>query len=404
MSDAADSFNVSGTYDVGPLGDHEEDYLSITGESLLNYGTPIWTSYLDKIGRENVRTIHHEGRCVGGLAFYRMGHWFGGRSIPTAGISGVAISAAHRGGGTCRQLLQTVLRENYDEGFPLASLYASTQTLYRKVGFEQAGTQTQYSLPMSSIAGGHSRACAIERVESPSLELLDRVARRRASTGNGQLQRTPGLWQRLVSPNDGLQTKTYLFGDPDDPEGYAILKANRAGDGVPQPLVATDVVVNSHAAAERLLALIRDHRSIFDSFRWFGGPNDPLLLFADEGRATVIQQTRWMERILNVPTALSQRGYPPDLDVTLDLQIDDDLIPENTGCWQVRVGDGAAQVEAGGVGTLRMNIRALAALFSAYFTASELVQLGQIQASSSAQIAAADRVFAGPTPWMPEVF
>jgi predicted acetyltransferase len=403
MTHPANRFDPS-RYDVRPLGDDEDDYISIVGESLLNYGTPIWKRYLDKIGRENTRTIHHNGRCIGGLAFYRMGHWFGGRSIATAGISGVAISPAERGNGTCRLLLETVLRENYDDGFPLASLYASTQALYRKIGFEQAGTQTLYSLPMSSITSGHSRACPVQRVESPSFEVLETVAQQRAAAGNGQLQRTEGMWQRLVSPNDGSETKTYLFGDPAQPQGYAILKANQPKFGVPQSLVATDVAVNSHAAAERLLSLIRDHRSIFDSFRWYGAPNDPLLLFADEGRATVVAQTRWMERILNVPAALSQRGYPAGITATIDLQIDDELIPENSGNWQIRIADGGAQVQAGGEGSLRISVRALAPLFSAYCSATELVQLGQIQASCGDQIAAADRVFAGPAAWMPEVF
>lgn len=391
-------------YDVRPLGDDEDDYISIAGESLLNYGTSVWKRYLDRIGRENVRTIHHDGKCVGGLAFYRMGHWFGGRPIATAGISGVAISPAERGNGTCRVMLEQVLRENYDDGFPLASLYASTQSLYRKVGFEQSGTQTLYSLPISSIHSGHSRACPVQRVESPSIELLETANRQRSVVGNGQLQRTAGLWQRLLHPNDGSETRTYLFGHADRLEGYAILKTNRPDAGVPQALVATDIVVNSKAAAERLLTLIRDHRSIFDSFRWFGAANDPLLLFADEGRVSVLDQTRWMERVLNVPAALSERGYPVDLEATLDLQIEDDLVPENAGKWRVQVAGGTAQVEPGGQGLMRLNVRELAPLFCAYCSARELVGWGRIESDCTAQIAAADRIFAGSPPWMPEVF
>ena len=257
---------------------------------------------------------------------------------------------------------------------------------------------------MSSIHGGHDRECRIERVESPSIELLETANRERAVAGNGQLQRTEGLWQRLICPNDGSETRTYLFGDTDRLQGYAILKVNQPDAGVPQTLVATDIVVNSRAAAERLLALIRDHRSIFDSFRWYGAPNDPLLLFADEGRASVIGQSRWMERVLNVPAALSQRGYPVDLEAALDLQIDDELIPQNAGSWRLRIAAGRASLEPGGMGSLRMNIRDLAPLFCSYCSATELVQWGRIESSCADQITVADRVFAGPSPWMSEVF
>lgn len=403
-SDKRSSMSDTDQYHVQPLGEDEGDYLSIVSESLMNYGEEIWTTYLDRLGRENVRSIHRSGQCVGGLTFYRMGHWFGGRSIPTAGISGVAISPADRGNGTCRYLLESVMREVYDEGFPLASLYASTQTLYRKIGFEQAGTQTLYSLPMSSITGGHDRSCPVERFKTPPLEPLERIAHQRAIVGNGQLQRTDGLWKRLFVPNDRLPTKCYLFGTTDQPEGYAILKANNPNQGVPQPLFATDLAVTSRRSLDRLLALIRDHRSIYNCFQWYGAANDPLLLAADEHRSSVAGQTRWMERILSVPAALSQRGYSPGVDVTLNLQIEDDLFPENRGNWQVRIVGGGAEVQAGGDGSLRMNVRALAPLFTSYYSAAELAQLGRIEAASDDQLSAADQAFAGPAPWMPEVF
>lgn len=396
--------------EVRPLGNDEQAYLSIIGESLMNYGDEVWTTYLDRVGRENTRSIRRGGQCVGGLTFFRMGHWFGGRSIPTAGISGVGISPTGRGSGTCRYLLESVMREVHDEGFPLASLYASTQTLYRKIGFEQAGTQILYSLPMQSIASGHDRSCPVERFTSPSIKTLARVADRRAAKGNGQLDRTDGMWQKLLVPNDRLATKTYLFGDVADPEGYVILKANNPANGVPQPLIATDMAVTSRRAMERLLALIRDHRSIFGSFQWYGAPNDPLLLAADEYRSVVVDQMRWMERILSVPAALSQRGYPLGIEATLDLQIEDDLFPDNRGNWRVRIENGTGTVESGGAGSLKMDIRTLAPLFTSYLTATELAEQGRIEAAATDQLdaadqlARADRVFAGPSPWMPEVF
>ncbi len=391
-------------FDVRQLADDEDEFISILGESLMNYGEPIWKRFLDRIGRDNARSIRRGGGCVGGLAFYRMGQWFGGKPLDCAGISGVAISPQERGSGACRYLLESVLREVHLDGFPLAALYATTQAVYRKVGFEQAGTQTLYSLPISSIESGHDRQCPVQRLKPDSFDLLQRVADRRALAGNGQLQRTDGLWQRLVTPNDNLETKTYLFGDLADPEGYAILSANRVGLGFPQPLVASDIAVTTRRAMERLLALVRDHRSMCDSFRWYGAPNDPLLLVADEGRASVLQQTRWMLRILDVPAALSLRGYPDHLDITLELQMEDELIPANQGNWQLRIAGGIGELRPGGGGSLKLNVRALAPLFSSYFSASDLVLLGQIQTDSAAQVSAADQVFAGPAPWMPELF
>ena len=126
-------------------------YASIAGESLLGTSRPGWDSYFDRVGRENLRGVFSRDSFVGGLGFYRMGQWFGGQCLTAAGISGVAISPSLRGQGAAHALLSAVLNELRAEGIPLATLFASTQRLYRSVGFEQAGTRLQYRLPLRSI-------------------------------------------------------------------------------------------------------------------------------------------------------------------------------------------------------------------------------------------------------------
>lgn len=392
-------------FQIGPLDPADEaDFITLLSESLLSYDRPFWYRYLDRVGRQHARTIRAGGRCVGGLANYQMAQWFGGRPVRCAGVSGVAIGAELRGSGAARRLVAATLVESRQAGIPLASLFASTQTLYRRVGFQQAGTQTRYSLPLSSIDGGHDRSCPVHRLDPPDWELLDQVAQVRAAAGNGLLQRTAGLWQRLFQPNDGLPTTTYLFGERQAPEGYLILSANRPDQGFMQPLVATDYATTTGRALERLLSLLRDHRSIYDSFRWCGGTNDPLLLRADEFRAKIEHHQRWMLRILDVAAALEQRGYPPRLQATLDIHISDSLIPENAGNWQLHVADGRGTVTRGGCGALQLDIAALAPLYSSYLTATELAHAGLIAVHSGDPCLIAEQMFAGPAPWMPEQF
>lgn len=65
--------------------------------------------------------------------------------------------------------------------------------------------------------------------------------------------------------------------------------------------------------------------------------------------------------------------------------------------------DGRGTVEKGGSGTLKLDARALAALYTGYLTAQELVAAGMLQAPPEA-LAAAGLVFAGPRPWLPDMF
>ncbi len=394
---------TAGRYTVRLIDGSLDEYVSVAAESLLCADRKQWQTYVDRVGRENVRGVYDRSRFAGGMAFYRTAQWFGGQQIACAGFSGVAINPVDRGSGACAALLRSVLAELRSQRVPLAALYASTQRLYRSVGFEYAGTRSHYSIPISSITSA-DRTLPIHRFESPPIDKMNLVANTRAAQTNGNITRSDGLWQRLIDPHDAMGTFTYLLGDLDDPDGFAILKGGSREGGVPQPLVSTDVAANTPAAIQRLLTLVRDHRSMCDSFEWFGPPNDPLILVADEQWVKLKHWITWMLRIVDLPAAITQRGYCPSVEGTLDLQIEDELLPENSGRWQVHFAAGCASVEPGGDGHLRMNIRALAPLFSAFYSAGQLIRLGAIESSSDAQTDLATAAFAGDAPWLAELF
>ena len=97
-------------------------------------------------------------------------------------------------------------------------------------------------------------------------------------------------------------------------------------------------------------------------------------------------------------------GYVILRNGTLDLEIEDELLVENSGRWRLTIEAGSATVRPGGEGKLRMDIRALAPLFSSYYTADQLVRLGVIQSSDDRQLTLAAQAFAGDAPWLPELY
>jgi predicted acetyltransferase len=81
----------------------------------------------------------------------------------------------------------------------------------------------------------------------------------------------------------------------------------------------------------------------------------------------------------------------------------DDLFAENEGRWILRVADGAASCERGGRGDLRIDVRGLASLYSAWAGPGDLAASGLAQGPPAAMAAAA-AAFAGPVPWMADHF
>jgi len=358
-----------------------------------------WSAYRDTVGRENFRCLRRGDTVVAGLCVYRMGQWWGGRAVPMGGVAAVGVAPEHRGTGAALEILAEQLQELRAQGFPLSVLYPATQRPYRKVGYEQAGSCCQWSLPLSQI-GTMNRDLPCERISTAN-GLLRGVHRLRGTTTPGTLERNDAIWTRLlretVTPVDA-----YLLGTREDPQGYVVFTYDRVGD--PYDILVRDAVALTPAAVARLWALLGDHRSVGGEARWAGPSHEPLLTSLAEQRARLVTWERWMLRLVDVPGAFSARGYPAEVEAEVHLEVTaDPVIPENVGRWRVQVSGGRAEVTSGGRGTLQASIGGLASLYAGLFRATELVRLGLVEASNSA-LECADRLFSGPEPWMNDRF
>ncbi|QSJ18720.1 GNAT family N-acetyltransferase [Nostoc sp. UHCC 0702] len=107
--------------------------------------------YINRIGSENFRIIYRDKQVVGGLGIISMGQWWGGERVPMTGISAVGIAPEYRGGRAAIALMQHTLQELYNQGVPISVLYPATQRLYRKAGYEQAGSFCIWEINSQSI-------------------------------------------------------------------------------------------------------------------------------------------------------------------------------------------------------------------------------------------------------------
>ncbi len=375
-----------------------------------------WAAYYDLVGHENFRLLKREdgsseGRLIGGLALIPMGEWFGGRSIPMTGIAAVGIAPEERAGGAARTLMTRTLEELRAQGIPLSTLYASTQHLYRAVGYEQAGTRVKYSihLPSMPIAPHPDRSLPMRAVEPTDAAPFRETYSRLAAATNGMLDRGRGMWGRVLFRSETEMLNGFLVGDDADPQGYVIFTLHPLESG--HDIRIRDLVALTPAAYRRLLVFFLDTRSIGRTLHWSGPPTDPFLCVTEEQQydRTSIQE-RWLLRIVDVAKACEARGYPAGIEAELHFEIEDEVLPENAGRYTLRVQDGRGTVTKetraaakGGRGSLRTHIRGFAPLFSGMLSPAQLQAIGWIDGEAGA-IAAAARIFAGPQPWMPDSF
>jgi predicted acetyltransferase len=366
----------------------------------FNHEAAKFRDYVRHAGQENVRVCRRDGELAGGLAILPMGQWYGGRCLRMGGISVVAVAPQHRSGGTASRMMRFALEELRAADVPLSVLYPATQPVYRRAGYELAGHHLKISLPTRTI-DVRDRELPI-RAATPDDEAAIRDAnQQRVRRNPGNIERNDFMWHRVHHPL-GKDTRGYVVGRDERIEGYVFLRQETT---VPHSydLLVSDITALTASAGRRLLSFFADHRSMARTVTWYGGPADPLLTLLAEQHFSFQSDYQWMLRLVHVPAALSERGYPAGLQAELHLDVCDDVLPENNGPCVLRVADGVGTVEPGGQGRFQADVRGLAALYAGYATPTDLQVTGQLQTDdASAEQAAA--IFAGPAPWMTDSF
>ncbi len=356
-------------------------------------------------GLANVTVARLGDEVVGGLVVQPMGLWVGARSVPMGAVRAVAVAPEHRGRRVAFALVRRALEADRDAGRPVSMLFAATFSVYRKAGYEHAGTFNVYRVPAHAFGNTVAPAGTVAPArrggpdDLPAVRALyEAVARQRP----GHLDRSEWFWgRRFAALTDG-KAKLYLLG-AGDPEGFVVLQPGVPGDTGRGTLVVSDWGVTTPAAARGLRRLLAGHRSRIDDVELRGAVGEPLLLPLADPASRIHDQVLWMLRLTDVAAALEARGWPAGRTGSLHLDVADDVLPWNRRRLVLEVEGGRATVREGGEGTLKADVRGLASLYTGHLGAEPLATCGLLDGPPET-LAAATALFAGPAPWTPDMF
>lgn len=338
--------------------------------------------------------LEEGGRLVGQCKLLPTDHWFGGRRVPCLDIAGVSVPPEHRGRGVARAMMEAAAAHGRAEGYGLSILFPATTGLYRKLGWELAGTRSRFRVPTRMVPPSGPALRAADR-DTDWAAIRD--CHRRAVSGMaGPAERRPERWALLAEVP--LRYVLDTEGQPGTVEAYALVRQHDLTDDWQHGLRIEDwqsTTARGFAAVAALVgrwSTFARRAQFVDTFpsRWLLPEQD-----------LDVAHLHWMARGLDIPAAIAARGFPEGLALAVTLRVVGG--GGASGPWRLEVADGKGQLVAAGGADVRMDGRAFGPLFTGFRSARELAALGLLSGPEQA-LGLLDAAFAGPPPVLFDFF
>lgn len=360
--------------------------------------------------------VGDEGRrIVAACQLLSMKQWIAGVAIPIMGLGSVAIAPTHRRRGLAGRLLSSAFVHARERGDVASALYPFRAAYYQRMGYGEAGVAHQYLIPPDALPDDPEERARVQLADNDADEAAMRsVYEAGIRDQTGQIERGERSWSAAwVGAGGAAVLYRSASGEP---EGYAII---RYRPDLPPQERYLEVV-------ERMWLTSAAQRGIY---AWLASLGDqwPLLLYRahpEEGFADRLREPRlpqgsapgwnlWypsatilrgpMFRILDLEAAFRKRRVNRADPITLAIEVADDQIPQNSGDWRLRIGDGGIEVERGpataGDVHLSLSISTLSRIFIGSLSPSSAVMAGLAVTDDLGRLPALDAIFRVSAPW-----
>ncbi len=378
-------------------------------------GTPtegggVWWAALEM--DRGLLAVTADGRPVGTAGAYSFELTLPGEVVvPAPGVTVVGVLPSHRRRGVLSAMMRHQLTELRARGEFLSVLLASEALIYRRFGYGPATYTRRLTVPRHQAAfalpraGGTADAPAtgsntgtgsdtgsievLRRAECG--DILEEVYDRYRRAQPGALSRPHRWWASGAgqAPVSTAPRYVAVHRDADGvPDGYA---SYLVGD--PDTLTVDETIATDDAAFTALARFVLGHDLVSQVVFKHFPPEHPLRWqFADFRAGQVSDDTDWLwVRLLDVPRALTSRGWFTDGELVLD--VDDPFLGEH-GRYLLTVRDGKADcVPADREPDLSLDVSDLGSVYLGGTAPSTLVRAGHIRAHRPGAAALADALF-----------
>ncbi|QJT00191.1 GNAT family N-acetyltransferase [Streptomyces asoensis] len=372
-------------------------------------GGGVWWSGLEM--DRNLLAVTADGRPVGTAGAYSFELTLPGEILaPAAGVSFVGVLPSHRRQGVLSAMMRHQLTELRARGEFLSVLLASEALIYRRFGYGPATYTRRLTVPRHKAALALPRArgtadAPVTGSDTGTIELLRRaecgeileeVYDRYRRAQPGALSRPQRWWALRAGqpPISAAPRYVAVHRDADGvPDGYACYSI-----GEHDTLTVDETIAGDDAVFAALARFVLGHDLVTQVVFKHFPPGHPLRWqFADFRAGQVGEDTDWLwVRLLDVPRALTARGWFMDGELVLD--VDDPFLGQH-GRHLLTVRDGKADcVPTDRAPDLSLDVSDLGSVYLGGTAPSTLVRAGHIRAHRPGAAALADALFRAERP------
>ncbi|MGW7022484.1 GNAT family N-acetyltransferase [Streptomyces decoyicus] len=286
------------------------------------------------------RVVVRDGKVIAGGMGMLIPQFFGGQPIPGACLGSGCVAPEERGGRLAGRLLSERIRALRERGAVLATLWTNSNGYARRAGWEAPAQVFTWSVATDGLRRSFRRGdCDITHGLSPETEQLQRDL---AQQWNGPLVR-PEWW--ISWQREKYRSTSYQFSRKGGvPAGFLSLSARKRERA---ELVVQDFWATDSGVASAMLEFLGSYSSSVPTieFERTGLPPYPVLLHNLHHSASVSAQAKpgWMFRILDVEAAVRLRGWPPDVDTMVPIEIAADD-GDSRDRYAFRISEGKAEL------------------------------------------------------------
>jgi predicted acetyltransferase len=282
---------------------------------------PTEPATLDRPGR-TYHGVFAGDRLVGRLADRAYDSWFGGVPVPTCGVAGVTVAMEDRGRGALSPLFAAALIAARERGAVISGLYPTAARIYRRFGYELVSDYRTISIATAQLAAAAAPVgVSTRRAALADLPAVRDVYDTWARAQNGALTRRgpsfPDTDTELLADFDGITVAEDAEGRV---VGFASWDRGRHYDER-GTLEVSDLLALSADGYRALLRTLGSFSSVAPQTKIDSSGDDIIRQFLPGKAWETASSDPYMIAIIDVPGALSRRGYPWFLSARLGFRV-----------------------------------------------------------------------------------